>query len=305
MIDLNREKQHWIKDNFDQPITKTIMKVPYENCPWGTKIQKRLGCTCAVSSICSGFCTFPVNNSLVEPVGIAYNNFIEIPSANFDRELIAETDLDVSDDLEIYFVKNETEKHELSSNLIHNLSTVFNGIFEGFGGFNGETYSRPELLPKNNAELISGNFILNGYNIAQDSPFNVSHTIKSGTVLNGLVIDRNNANPTEKHSVLSGGYTALLRPHSWWSNTLSFNGTIRIKPKTLPTTKIDTVLKIASHFDYVETNAGFFKYQQESLHKSNIYSVKLINSGLNPNGDYFSKDEVIYELEKKRLYIQY
>ena len=45
----------------------------------------------------------------------------------------------------------------------YNLNTVFNGISEGFGVFNAETHVRPALLPKNNAELIDGNFILNGY----------------------------------------------------------------------------------------------------------------------------------------------
>ncbi len=60
------------------------------------------------------------------------------------------------------------------------------------------------------------------------------------------------------------------------------------------------VLKCASNYDYVERNYGFFKYQQENLHKSNIYSIKIENSGLNPDTDekltYFTKKEVISKL---------
>lgn len=65
------------------------------------------------------------------------------------------------------------------------------------------------------------------------------------------------------------------------------------------------VLKIVSHYDYVERTYGFFKYQQENTHKSNIYSVKLKNSGLNPQNDltitYFDYFQVIEKLKSKEI----
>jgi hypothetical protein len=45
------------------------------------------------------------------------------------------------------------------------------------------------------------------------------------------------------------------------------------------------MLNVVSNFDFVERNKGFFKYQQENLHKSNIYSIKLTNTRLNPAQD--------------------
>lgn len=59
-----------------------------------------------------------------------------------------------------------------------------------------------------------------------------------------------------------------------------------------------TTLKTLSHFDFVERNYGFFKYQQENLHKSNIYSINLSNTGLNPDNDYnsYTKEQVIERL---------
>jgi hypothetical protein len=45
------------------------------------------------------------------------------------------------------------------------------------------------------------------------------------------------------------------------------------------------MLQTVSKFDFIERNKGFFKYQQENMHKSNIYSIKLINTRLNPEND--------------------
>jgi hypothetical protein len=45
------------------------------------------------------------------------------------------------------------------------------------------------------------------------------------------------------------------------------------------------MLNTVSNFDFVERNKGFFKYQQENLHKSNIYSIRLTNTRLNPAND--------------------
>lgn len=59
------------------------------------------------------------------------------------------------------------------------------------------------------------------------------------------------------------------------------------------------ILETLSHFDFVERNYGFFKSQQENLHKSNVYSINLTNTGLNPDYDgnsYFTKEQVIERL---------
>jgi hypothetical protein len=47
--------------------------------------------------------------------------------------------------------------------------------------------------------------------------------------------------------------------------------------------KLTKVLSVTNNYDFIERNQGFFKYQQETLHKSNIYSIKINNSGLNPD----------------------
>ena len=59
---------------------------------------------------------------------------------------------------------------------------------------------------------------------------------------------------------------------------------------------MEDVLNITSKYDYVERNYGFFKYQQENLHKSNIYSIKLSNTGLNPENDL--KLIIVYSFEQ-------
>lgn len=64
----------------------------------------------------------------------------------------------------------------------------------------------------------------------------------------------------------------------------------------MPNDNFKKVLNIVSNYDYVERNFGFFKYQQENLHKSNIYSIKLSNSGLNPEND--KKPHYIYDLNE-------
>lgn len=57
------------------------------------------------------------------------------------------------------------------------------------------------------------------------------------------------------------------------------------------------VLNYASHYDYIERTYGYFKYQQESLHKSNVYSIIIRNSGLNPTNNeqvsLFNKTELV------------
>ena len=60
---------------------------------------------------------------------------------------------------------------------------------------------------------------------------------------------------------------------------------------------LSEVLKYSSHYDYIERTYGYFKYQQESLHKSNVYSILIRNSGLNPTTnpqvELFNKAELV------------
>lgn len=46
---------------------------------------------------------------------------------------------------------------------------------------------------------------------------------------------------------------------------------------------ITDTLQYVSKYDFVERNQGVFKFQQEALHKSNIFSIQLNNTGLNPD----------------------
>lgn len=127
---------------------------------------------------------------------------------------------------------------------------------------------------------------MNNHKIAEDSPFNVAHVIKSGTLLTGYEISDDKLANGKKTEILPAGYSALFRPRCWWSNSIKCTGSIKLIPCEYPEAIIDNILKTVSRFDYVETNMGFFKYQQNQMHKSNIYSIKLTNTGLNPNTRY-------------------
>lgn len=92
---------------------------------------------------------------------------------------------------------------------------------------------------------------------------------------------------------------------------LNVNGRLKVLPVSDETNVkmpfgLGKVLETTSKYDYVERNYGFFKYQQENLHKSNIYSIKLANSGLNPKYDeqltYYNKSELVQILEKENYY---
>lgn len=94
---------------------------------------------------------------------------------------------------------------------------------------------------------------------------------------------------------------------------LNVNGRLKVLPVSDETNVkmpfgLGKVLETTSKYDYVERNYGFFKYQQENLHKSNIYSIKLANSGLNPEYDekitYYKKAELISILETDNYYHQ-
>lgn len=94
----------------------------------------------------------------------------------------------------------------------------------------------------------------------------------------------------------------MFRPRCWWSNSIKCTGSIKLIPCEYPEVTINNILKTVSRFDYVETNMGFFKYQQDQMHKSNIYSIKLTNTGLNidPDTDIksYKKEEIIEKLKE-------
>lgn len=331
----NRLENHWIFDEYHNKISNYVMKYKNTKCPWvvhsdfseenknkPTQLQQLLGCQCPYDGVCSGFCTFPMNNALNIPAGASWRNpelnyqsYIVIPSANTDTELYTETDIDVSDDLEIYFVSGEiTEKvMEDLINMDKSLSTIsgmFLSIFGGFGGkMQGTYYS--EYLATSNAQIKNGKYYINNIEISKYTPFNGPHTIVAGTKLMGLKWE--NKNDYKLINYVPAGYNIILRVRSWWSDTIKCTGKIK---QVLPALNKNTgempdnlqeILKVTSKYDYVERNFGFFKYKQEGIHKSNIYSVKLNNSGLNPENDnttkYYSKQELIqYLCAKNSVY---
>lgn len=269
-----------------------------------------MGCKCNRAKSCNGFCTFPTNGTLTSPAGIIWKpkhtntNMFIIPESNYDRELYAETDIKVSDDLEIYFVKAdkfEEFKRELeNSNDLSNIHKQFNAIFQGFGNYDIATdnINIPEYLARNNTTLNDKNELtLSGFVISPFTPFNYSHTIIQHTLLTGYDWETaKKANfitdfdkkiiPGKNTPVLKAGYIAVFRVRNWWSNVIQCEGKIIAKlthdqykmPK-----KLTKVLSVTNNYDFIERNQGFFKYQQETLHKSNIYSIKINNSGLNPD----------------------
>ena len=296
------------------------MKYNKNYCPWSTKrelsnenfaltkIQKLLNCNCQFNEDCPGYCTLPTNHTLIIPSGILWsnsnNNYYILPSSNLDRELFAETDIQVNDDLEIYFVNSLTFENDLisitqSDSSIETLPYTLSAVFQGFGNYIQDP-EHPILhyLAKNN---VDANGLLNGYKISPFTPFNTEHSIPAGTKFKGLKWNSSiiNADTKELLDYIPSGYITVFRIKSWWSNTIKCTGKLKLTIKSrineMPNNTFKDVLNITSNYDYVERNFGFFKYQQENLHKSNIYSIKLSNSGLNPEND--EHPNYIYELD--------
>lgn len=162
---------------------------------------------------------------------------------------------------------------------------------------------QPYILHLNIQQLIihgfdyDNNKTISGFIIAKNSPFNIKHTIPAGTQLTGFDWIKK-----EKTNLLKTGQIALIRIRSWWSENIYCSGEIRteVSDKNLNNI-LNDVLTYASKYDYVERNFGFFKYQQENLHKSNVYSIKIENSGLNPETNtrkYYTQDFVLNDIEK-------
>lgn len=292
-IELNRESKHWIYDIYGKQIIDNVMKYSKQICPWSTNVEKYqtqvdityiqelLGCTCEKNDTCNGFCTFPANKGLNIPSGIVWtknnNSIYIIPSSKNDRNLFVEENIQVNDDIEIYFIndKNQIKEIETSDRSISTISSTYFAIFQGFGNYiQNPEQPIPSYLAINNTDE---NQQISGYTIPSSCPFNYAHTIPAGTKLIGL-----NWETKQLVDTLPAGYIAVFRVRSWWSDIVQCKGKIKSQVLNL---NIDDMLQIVSNYDYVERNFGFFKYQQENLHKSNIYSIKITNSGLNPETD--------------------
>jgi len=316
-VELNREKNHWIYDIYGRPIINNKMKIKDQVCPWSTLdeklqksnnksfIQKLIGCSCELNETCSGFCTFPANNLLNIPSGIIWDDGIKsqfhiISSGiidNIDRELFVEENITVNDDLEIYFISgnNNTELNKILDDIIAadksitTIDNVYKSIFQGFGNYiqNPNNIILSYLAINNTDE----NQQISGYTIPTHCPFNTAHIIPAGTKLVGL-----NWMTKEIIDYLPANYIAVFRVRSWWSDIVQCKGKIKVKVKSNGM-NIDDMLNVVSNYDYVERNYGFFKYQQENMHKSNVYSVKITNSGLNPENNLKLK----YIKDKKTL----
>jgi hypothetical protein len=326
---LNRLNK-WTTDLYGNKIENQIMKFAGYDCPWGIENQELIGCKLAQNKQCKGFCTFPCNSNLAVPSGYTWdlslfnsnkvdktlqletvssefaytdniplvdnNSMFIIPSVNFDRQLFVESDIYVNDDLEIHFTNDLSGTIEKLKNAktLTTISASFKSLFEGFGGKNAEK-NYPQFKANYNSNIIpiSG---FTSFAIAENSNFNTAHVITEGTLLSGY-----NHQSNERVSVLKAGEYCIFRVKNWWTNTIRGEGSVIAKPYSQNNLDYLTeVLKDLTYYDYLEQVEGFFKYQQENLHKSNIYSINIDNSGLNPENDNIENTEIDKQKNKVR-----
>lgn len=315
---LNREAQ-WIKDYNGNNKTTCIMKSYGIECPWGTDIQSGLlGCSLAISKQCSGFCTFPCNGQIkqsfndnkgmnwnlkeyyalhkgLQNVTTKMNNGIRltnnqqwfiIPSSQFDQLIIADSDIVVNDDLEVFLVSSSIDSNAQFSDLVSNINLrqELKSIFQGF--WNGGKWEEYRYVDSN------------GYTIAQNSKFNGPHIITKDTIISGVEL-----NTLIGYNYIPSGCYCLMRVKSWWSDTIRCEGSLKVvqnNPQVLSTS--------ISNYDFIQNIDGFFKFKQTGLHKSNIYSINLKNTGLSKSQDkevkFYTKQEAIKLLEQK-YFIKY
>ena len=145
-------------------------------------------------------------------------------------------------------------------------------------------------------QIIMKNLLYNNFVISETSPFNGPHTIPNGSIINAYKVTGSNGKIDEisanKVDSLTKDDMVVMRIKNWWSNTAYCSGQMKIRQKDPITienyTKNPLFLKLfntISNFDHVERVKGLFKYQQNDIKKSNIYSLRLTNSGLNPAND--------------------
>ena len=316
---LNRDA-HWTKDYNGNNKTTCIMKSYGIECPWGSEIQSGIiGCQLGLQKQCSGFCTFPCNGQIkqsfndnrglnwnlrqyynlhkgLEDVRLKMNNGLRltnnqewfiIPSSEFDQLIIADSDIVVSDDLEIFFTSSSLDSNAQFSDIVSNitLKQELKSLFQGF--WNDGKYSQFRYTDSN------------GYSIAPNSKFNGPHIITKDSIITGIILDNNSTSS----NVIPAGHYCLMRVKSWWSDTIRCEGSIKIVQNN------SSVLSTSiNNYDFVQNVDGFFKFKQTGLHKSNIYSINLKNTGLSKAQDketkMYTKQEVIRLLQQK-YFIKY
>ena len=161
-------------------------------------------------------------------------------------------------------------------------------------------------------QIIMKNLLYNNFVISETSPFNGPHTIPNGSIINAYKVTGSNGKIDEisanKVDSLTKDDMVVMRIKNWWSNTAYCSGQMKIRQKDPITienyTKNPLFLKLfntISNFDHVERVKGLFKYQQNDIKKSNIYSLRLTNSGLNPANDISQEayQSTLYDMENK------
>ena len=139
-------------------------------------------------------------------------------------------------------------------------------------------------------EISNNNLLYNNIKIANNTPFNGPHKIAAGTKLTGFNIRKSNngfqINGKKDH--IRQDQCCYIRVINWWSDSIKCQGKLSIEPvgesyKADPSYNI--ILDTINSYDHVELIDGFFKSAQRDYKKSNIYSIKITNSGLNPEYD--------------------
>ena len=210
---------------------------------------------------------------------------------------------------------NYSKYHNLSAFLFHTISEFENEgetIISANVDNKTVTASLEDIYNTNIAEFVidqvSGypvknqitnvNLLYNNFVISNTSPFNGPHTISNGSIINAYHISKQNGQmviSSKKQDTFSKNDIVILRIKNWWSNTAYCKGKMKIRQKnpiTIENYKDNSLFpklfNTISNFDHVERVKGLFKYQQNDIKKSNIYSLKLTNSGLNPSNDISS-----------------
>lgn len=155
-------------------------------------------------------------------------------------------------------------------------------------------------------QILNVNMLYNNFVISNTSPFNGPHTIPNGSIINAYKITGTNGKITNISDKKTNSFTkndmVVMRIKNWWSNTAYCSGKMNIKQKEPITIEnysenplFPKLFNTISNFDHVERVKGLFKYQQNDIKKSNIYSLKLTNSGLNPANDISEESYSVFK----------
>ena len=108
-------------------------------------------------------------------------------------------------------------------------------------------------------------------------------------------------------NVIPPNYYCLMRVKSWWSDTIRCEGDIKVIQNVEDS--VNGMTDIIHNYDFIQTVDGFYKFKQTGLHKSNIYSINLKNTGLSKAEDksvrLYTKKELIKLIEKQNPSFKY